>query len=182
MFWLPVYKVFAPKRLPLFIPLPLHIIPAVADFTNPEFHCRLLSTLLPENVFFPGSGDYDTSIASYYSLQTRLSPACVVIPSTAEDVSTAVKTLVGLPDAIFAVRGGGHSPNIGFADTEYGVTIDLSRLNHVSTNNDGTIASVGPGARWAEVHRALDPLGLDVIGGKIGTVGVGGLITGGTSA
>lgn len=182
MRWLPAYGTFVPKRLPVFICLLLLIIPALADFTTPEFYCRLLSTFLPENVFFPGSENYNASMASYYSLQTRLSPTCVVIPSTAEDVSTAVKTLAELPDAIFAVRGGGHSPNIGFADTEYGVTIDLSRLNHVNTNEDGTVASVGPGARWTEVHRALDPLGLDVVGGKIGTVGVGGLITGGTFA
>ncbi|KAL4783953.1 hypothetical protein BJX76DRAFT_348197 [Aspergillus varians] len=157
---------FAPKRS---LPLLSLAIAALTDYSTPGFHCAVLSGLLPENTFFPGSESYSASISSYYSLQARLNPACIVIPSSAID----------LPNAIFALRGGGHPPNVGFANTKHGITIDLSLLSDVRTNDDGSIVSVEPGARWTEVHRAFDPLGLDVVGGKVGTVGVGGLITGG---
>lgn len=39
--------------------------------------------------------------------------------------------------------------------------------------------SIGPGNRWADVYTKLDAQGLAVPGGRFGTVGVGGLVTGG---
>lgn len=80
----------------------------------------------------------------------------------------------------FSVRSGGHSPNPGFSSIgQAGVLIDLSRLDHVSVSFDGRVVSVGPGQRWGEVYEALNKFGISVIGGRIPSVGVGGLLLGG---
>jgi FAD/FMN-containing dehydrogenase len=148
--------------------------------TDPSSHCAIISLVLPGKVAFPGNESYNASETSYFELQGRLGPACIALPSSAEDVSTIVGTLAKLPDAVFAIRSGGHSPNPGWANTAQGMTIDLQQLSKVHVSSDGSIASIGSGARWVDVHRALDPLELEVIGGKFGSVGVGGLILGGT--
>lgn len=66
--------------------------------------------------------------------------------------------------------------NIG----EEGVTIDLSSLNHVEVDQAHNVAQVGPGTRWADVYLTLDALGLATSGGRVSSVGVGGLTLGGT--
>lgn len=40
-------------------------------------------------------------------------------------------------------------------------------------------ATIGPGSRWSEVAKDLEPFGVAVAGGRIGHVGVGGYLTGG---
>ena len=39
--------------------------------------------------------------------------------------------------------------------------------------------TVGPGNRWADVYSKLDALGIAIGGGRVATVGVGGLTLGG---
>lgn len=97
-------------------------------------------------------------------------------PTQADDVAVAVSTLTRAR-CLFAVRGGGHTPWATAANIQDGVTIDLSGLKHVNTT--GLVTSVGGGARWDDVYRTLQPLGLGVVGGRNAPVGVGGLITGG---
>ncbi|KAK1143338.1 hypothetical protein N8T08_006865 [Aspergillus melleus] len=61
-----------------------------------------------------------------------------------------------------------------------GILIDLQRLNQVTVSNDRSVAILGPGERWGDVYKALDPYGVSVIGGRIILhIGVGGLIIGG---
>lgn len=50
-----------------------------------------------------------------------------------------------------------------------------------TTKYDATskIASVSPGSHWQQVYDTLSPLGVTVAGGRAGTVGVGGFISGG---
>lgn len=121
---------------------------------------------------------YQQSIASYFSLQDRLSPTCVVAPSSAQDVSKIVR-LLSRGSCQFAVRSGGHGLLVGSSNIANGVTIDMSALNKVTLNMDQSLASVEPGARWIQVYEALDPLGWAIPGGRAGTVGVGGLTSGG---
>ncbi|PWY85809.1 FAD-binding domain-containing protein [Aspergillus sclerotioniger CBS 115572] len=140
--------------------------------------CANLAILLPDKVFFPDSETYAASQRSYFALQEQqLAPACIVIPSSVEDVSVAVKTLADLPDSTFAIRSGGHSSVPGAANAHTGVTIDLHRLNDIHMNGD--VVSIGSGALWTDVYDVLVPRGLAVVGGRTGNVGVGGLLTGG---
>lgn len=59
------------------------------------------------------------------------------------------------------------------------MTIDLSRLNQVTPSGDLSTVTVGPGNRWADVYSKLDALGIAIGGGRVATVGVGGLTLGG---
>jgi FAD/FMN-containing dehydrogenase len=79
----------------------------------------------------------------------------------------------------FAVRGGGHTLNSGAANITDGVVISLRALNSVTFNEDKSVVSIGGGAKWGEVYHHLDALGLATSGGRVSSVGVGGLCLGG---
>ncbi|KUJ13466.1 FAD-binding domain-containing protein [Mollisia scopiformis] len=142
--------------------------------------CTQLASLLPSKVSFPGTSSYETTQSSYWSIQeASLTPSCIVIPSTPQDVSQAVGILSSMPDCHFAIKGHSHMPAAGFANIDAGVTIDMTGLNAVAVNDDQTVVSVGSGGSWLDVYAYLDPLGLSVAGGRNGLVGVGGLTLGG---
>ncbi|KGO64138.1 FAD linked oxidase, N-terminal [Penicillium italicum] len=106
-------------------------------------------------------------------------PHCIIQPEEARDISTAVK-VINFFQVKFAVRSGGHSPNPGWSSVgSQGILLDFSRLNSFSPSADRQVASVGPGLRWGEVTKALDAEKAVVVGGRLPTVGVGGLILGG---
>ncbi|KAI0468966.1 FAD-binding domain-containing protein [Xylaria cf. heliscus] len=131
------------------------------------------------HVYFPNERIYEERVESYWSLTSQLTPNCFVLPRDSEEVSLLIKTLVKHTQCEFAIRGGGHSSTAGANNIEDGVTIDLSLLNSTTYDPVTGLASIGPGSRWLNVYRTLDPLGVGVPGGRIGTVGVGGLLTGG---
>lgn len=60
-----------------------------------------------------------------------------------------------------------------------GVTIDMGELNQVTVSADKTQTRLGSGGRWADVYQELDKQGLSVVGGRVGDIGVGGLLLGG---
>lgn len=55
----------------------------------------------------------------------------------------------------------------------------MSQLNQVTPSGDLSTVTVGPGNRWADVYSKLDALGIAIGGGRVATVGVGGLTLGG---
>jgi FAD/FMN-containing dehydrogenase len=78
----------------------------------------------------------------------------------------------------FAVKGGGHATNPGFSGTR-GVQIALSRFNETKVNPSCGTVEVGAGLTWDQVYAALEPTGVNVIGGRVPGVGVAGLTLGG---
>lgn len=107
-------------------------------------------------------------------------------PKSTKDVSTAVFVLSVLSHATnssrecqFAIRGAGHTAWPGAANIQGGVTIDLARLKAVHVSSNRNLTGIGAGNRWIEVYTKLDALGLAVPGGRVASVGVGGLTTGG---
>lgn len=139
-------------------------------------------------MFLPQSTAYDASLLSYWSQQEqRLTPSCIFRPQTAQDVSKTVYILseyqaagnVAMAGCQFAIRGAGHTPWAGSANINNGVTIDMTSINAVHVDQTATVVAVGAGARWSDVYRELDAVGLGVAGGRVSDVGVGGLITGG---
>ncbi|KAH7391675.1 hypothetical protein BKA64DRAFT_747181 [Cadophora sp. MPI-SDFR-AT-0126] len=144
--------------------------------------CTILSEQLAEKVLLRGSYNVSTAIEAYYSEQAQTQkPACVVLPSSAEDVSIAVKVLsmgfkIGLQSCEFAIRSGGHTPWANLNNIDDGATLDLSNLNQVTPNADGTVVGVGPWNRWEDVYSVLDPMNLTALGGRSRTIGVGGLV------
>lgn len=141
----------------------------------------LISLLGADNVFLPGSTEYNESIASYFSPQaSAVHPLCFVTPQTVADVSAVVKSLTSNGDSpSFAVRGGGHIWIPKASNSDGGVTVDLRGLNSVDLSDDHSSVSVGGGATWDLIYNKLDPLGLSVAGGRVAGVGVSGLTLGG---
>lgn len=70
-------------------------------------------------------------------------------------------------------------PIPGYANTDGGVLIGLTDLNQITLSADKSYVSVGPGRRWEEVYSYLQTYGLVALGGRVGIVGVPGLLLGG---
>ncbi|KAF1962418.1 FAD-binding domain-containing protein [Byssothecium circinans] len=108
-----------------------------------------------------------------------LTPQCILQPTSADDVSKAM-LLTSYIGNRFAVRSGGHNPNIGFSSVgSEGLLIDLSRLDGVSLSPDGAHAVIEPGNRWGRVYQTLASDGRMAVGGRANDVGVGGFMLGG---
>jgi FAD/FMN-containing dehydrogenase len=104
-------------------------------------------------------------------------PAMVVRPATAEDVIGAVNLARDLGLEL-AIKSGGHSP-AGFGTCDGGVVIDFSAMRSIELDLEAGTVRIEPGATWGEVALALHPHGLAISSGDFGSVGVGGLTTGG---
>ena len=47
----------------------------------------------------------------------------------------------------------------------------MSRFNNVSYDAEQSTVSLGTGLTWGQVYEALDPLGVNVAGGRINEIG-----------
>lgn len=141
--------------------------------------CKKLSTLYPSQSISPNSSNYTAQSSYYWDIRADLSPACIFMPDTADQVATAVKVFVKC-DAQFAVRGGGHMNFPGSNNIDGGVLLAFNNMVDYKVNDD-TI-EVQPGMTWYDVYSALDPYGRAAIGGRLKTIGVPGLtLIGGVS-
>ncbi|KAJ4288095.1 hypothetical protein N0V90_012112 [Kalmusia sp. IMI 367209] len=142
--------------------------------------CKLLSC-----VFSTGYSD-SSSTSTYNVLKTKnwsancdLPAACFVTPDHPAKVAVALQ-IITLTQSKFAVRSGGHNPNIGFSSVgAEGVTIDTQSFTALSLNADKSLATVGAGLRFGAVQSYLDQQGVAVVSGRNKDVGVGGLLLGG---
>ena len=146
--------------------------------------CTDLFKVLGDKVSYVSEGNYNSSMGSYWSSQeANLVPKCIVSPRSVDDVAAAIKTLydqqLAGQDVSFAIRGGGHTPWAGSANIQDGVTIDMRAINGIEVSDDLSVTYVGAGAIWGDVYKKMDSLGLVVVGGRLATIGVGGLLTGG---
>ncbi|KAI1178067.1 FAD-binding domain-containing protein [Nemania sp. FL0916] len=106
-------------------------------------------------------------------------PHCVIQPQSAIEVSKSL-LVIDFFEVKFSVRSGGHSPNPGWSSIyDQGILLDLGKLNSISVSNDLSYARVEPGARWNDVYLTLGEQEVVVVGGRVPSVGVGGLILGG---
>ncbi|KEP48542.1 6-hydroxy-D-nicotine oxidase [Rhizoctonia solani 123E] len=139
---------------------------------------RLTSALSGDKVFKPSNTNYAVENQKYWSSTTILSPGCVFVPESSADVSTAVKVFTK-HNCQFAVRGGGHSTNPGWAGTNSGVLVSLSKLTTVQVSQDAQSVVVGAGNRWGDVYAKTGEHNVTVAGGRISKVGVSGYLLGG---
>ncbi|KAF5026134.1 hypothetical protein F66182_1782 [Fusarium sp. NRRL 66182] len=121
---------------------------------------------------------YDERIQSYWSVSAALRPNCMVLPKTAQDVSKIINVMTK-NQCKFGIRGGGHGNFPLSNSVEDGITIDFGYMNSTTYDEETNLVSVGPGGHWQDVYDTLSPHGLAVAGGRAGTVGVGGFVTGG---
>jgi FAD/FMN-containing dehydrogenase len=158
-------------------------LPVVVLSTNPNT-CQVINAQFPGRVVFSNDSAYAFDQSSYYSGQERaVQPNCIFTPATTSEVSQFVKTITPRQgsDAKFAIRGGGHTLWKGAANIDGGVTVDMRLINQTVLSADKTVASLGPGARWHDVYHSLEPHNLTVMGGRLGSLGVGGFLSGGKS-
>lgn len=150
-------------------------------------HIQSLLAELPDCVIMQSDIEAFQQAVDYsWAQQNReIIPACIVRPRDAQQLGKAVSILkrehdsrsqAGTPIAgFFAVRSGGLNPGLGAATVQDGVVIDLSLFCEVTPAVDGSTVTVGTGAKWIDVYKALDEKGLVVMGGRSSPAGVGGL-------
>ena len=68
--------------------------------------------------------------------------------------------------------------NPGFSSTN-GVQIVMTRFNDTKVNFTSGTVEIGAGLTWDQVYDALEPTGVNVVGGRVPGVGVAGLTLGG---
>ncbi|KUJ08458.1 FAD-binding domain-containing protein [Mollisia scopiformis] len=136
---------------------------------------QVLTEVWPTNEYTP---QYTYAQNHYWSsANTDNVPACVVLPQNAQDVSEVVKILLAYPTVAFAVKSGGHNANFGFSSTG-GVLISMTNNNSTTLSSNNQKATISPGATWAQAVSDLEPFGVTAVGGRVGDVGVGGLLLG----
>ncbi|KAA1474522.1 FAD-binding domain-containing protein [Dentipellis sp. KUC8613] len=116
------------------------------------------------SVYYPDSPNYGFDISHWSNLSSH-SAVCSVEPGSAGDVSHIIK-------------GGGHTTNPGFSSTN-GVQVSMTRFSNVVYDASSHTVEIGAGLVWGDVYAALEPHGVNVVGGRVATVGVAGLILGG---
>lgn len=127
----------------------------------------------------PFVSEADESQSLFWAQQQQsVRPACFVHAQSADDIAAviSVSRTTGCP---FAVRGGGHSDVRGASNSDGGITINMAGLSSVEVDDEGAVARVGAGAKWGAVYTELEKTNKTVVGGRLTSVGVGGLLLGG---
>lgn len=144
--------------------------------------CNEIANSLPGKVLSPGllSVEYAYETQQYWATNLRdIKPACIVQPNSAQDISIVIKTLNKYPTVHFATRSGGHDPNKDHSTVQDGVLITMTDLAGASYDAQEDLAYVRPGGEWNDVIGDLEQSGVAIAGGRLGIVGVGGLLLGG---
>ena len=127
-------------------------------------------------VIEPGDAEYEKARLPW-NHAFDLRPAAVVRCASAADVAAVVGFArdAGLE---LAVRSGGHSA-AGHGTTDGGIVLDLSPMKAIDLDLDGRTVWAETGLTAGELTTALSEHGVAVGFGDTGSVGIGGITTGG---
>ncbi|KAI5926454.1 hypothetical protein F4810DRAFT_539542 [Camillea tinctor] len=131
-----------------------------------------------KTIYFPGTEEYVNRTESYYSASAQLRPSVIIQPTSTEEVSKIITTLIRSP-CNWAIRSGGHTVWPGANNINNGVTIDLGLMSTTTYDADTSTAKIQAGSTWEKVYETLGLEGKTVPGGRTATVGVAGFLTGG---
>ena len=126
-------------------------------------------------VIGPGDAEYDEARVVIYNETAR--PAVIVRAANAADVAHAV-ALAASSGLELAVRSGGHS-GAGHGTTDGGILLDLSAMKAIEIDVEGRTVWAETGLTAAELTTAVGAHGLVIGFGDTGSVGIGGITTGG---
>ncbi|CRK16534.1 hypothetical protein BN1723_011019 [Verticillium longisporum] len=142
--------------------------------------CLSLSvTFGRDSVLSRGEAPYESFTGAYWSEnQGEVDPYCIFKPANPSAVSVLV-LLSRLTQCPFAVKSGGHAAFAGASSIEGGITVSLEKINQVTLSSDKKTVLIGAGNRWSDVYRKLSKSDVTVTGGRVSSVGVGGLSLGG---
>jgi FAD/FMN-containing dehydrogenase len=130
---------------------------------------------LDGELFNPDSSGYEAVRRPVNAAYWEVRPRLVVVCRSVSDVIRAMAYATAAGDRV-APRGGGHS-FAGRSSTD-GIVLDLSGLDGIRVADD-RIATIGAGARLAQVYAALHTYGRTLPAGCGPTVGITGLTLGG---
>ena len=135
-----------------------------------------LRAAITGRLFTPEDAEYDAARTVFVGGVDK-HPAVIVRVADATDVARviAVARETGLE---LAVRSGGHS-NGAFGVSEGGIVIDLRDLRSLDIDVDGRTTWAGAGLTAGEYSKAAGAHGLATGFGDTGSVGLGGITTGG---
>ncbi|KAF2730850.1 FAD-binding domain-containing protein [Polyplosphaeria fusca] len=143
-----------------------------------------LTSLLGDKLLLPSTEQYTKANSSYFTAwNNALQPAFIAQPTTTQEVSALIKALrpkLLNNECTLAIRGTGHTPFAAAANIDNGITLDLRGLTSLSLSPDKSLLTFGVGETWSSVYSHLEQHSLATAGGRVGRVGVGGLILGGT--
>ena len=127
-------------------------------------------------VVTPDDAEYD-AVRQVSSGEVDRRPAAIVRVADATDIARVVRLTreTGLP---LAVRSGGHS-GAGHSVVDDGLVIDLRDMKLLDIDADGRTAWADAGLTAGEVTAAVAERGMAIGFGDTGSVGIGGLTTGG---
>ncbi|KAH9816187.1 hypothetical protein DFH28DRAFT_891890 [Melampsora americana] len=123
---------------------------------------------------FPDDPDFET-LARAYNKRFTYTPAAIILPRDAKEVSKAVKISVAEKVPVCA-RSGGHSyAAYAFCGKDGAVVIDLKRLKKIKVTASNGIAEIGTGNRVGEVALGIYSQGKRALPhATCPTVGIGG--------
>lgn len=149
-----------------------------ADILN-----AVTGALEPRLVLQPGSEEYEKENSSYFSaFENEIRPSYIARATSVKQIQDLVRVLRPYlleGSCQLAIRGSGHTPFAGSANIQNGVTVDTRGLKGISLLDSSTV-EVAAGETWATVYEELEKHGLTTAGGRVGRVGVAGLVLGGT--
>ena len=126
------------------------------------------------DVVGPGDEGYDRARTTMYG---DLHPAVVIRPTDVAGVQRVVR-LAADTGLELAVRSGGHS-GAGHSSVDGGIVLDLRNLKTIEVDPAARTAAAQSGLTAAEVNAATGEHGLVIGFGDTGSVGIGGIVTGG---
>ncbi len=135
-----------------------------------------LRTEFPGRVIAPGDADYDQARTILYGGFDK-HPAVIIKVEDANEVARVIE-LARETGLELAVRSGGHS-NAGHSTTEGGILLDLSPMKAIEIDDRAQTAWAQAGLTGLELSKAANEHGLAIGFGDTGSVGIGGITTGG---
>ena len=124
--------------------------------------------------------DYERSVATSNLLYRFFRPGCVVQPTQIAEVETVIR-VAKYHGINVTIKNGGHAYT-GSSTAKEGISLDLSRLKHVTVDMGAETMTLQGGALWGHAYKAIvngSYSGYLVNGGRCPTVGVSGFILGG---
>jgi FAD/FMN-containing dehydrogenase len=137
---------------------------------------RELRETIAGRVIEPGDPDYD-AVRKVMMGGIDRRPTAVVRVANVDDVRAVIGLAAG-NGVELAVRSGGHSAK-GDSTTDGGIVLDLHDLRSIEIDPTEKTAWAETGLTAAEVSRAANEHGLAIGFGDTGSVGIGGITTGG---
>ncbi|KAK0639875.1 hypothetical protein B0T16DRAFT_339289 [Cercophora newfieldiana] len=129
-------------------------------------------------VGYPSNPLYQLQWVKPYNLDVSVTPAAVVRPQTAQDISLVIQCANANGKKVQAKSGGHSYANYGLGGANGAVAIDMVNFQHFRMDNVTWQATVGAGTRLGEVTKKMhDAGGRAMAHGVCPDVGTGGHAT-----